>query len=236
MSDNVVPAPAAPPRRKGHACLYGCVIALILFGVVVCVGIWGVRYGLQRMVGAFTDSAPIDVPVFDASPDQVAAFDAKWTAFREALERNEAPAPLVLTQDELNTAIANNAELDFLRGHIFLTLNGEEIGGIVSLPLEDFGIPFGKGRYFNAEATFTVFVRDGNLYVHVESATFKGQPVPDALLKNLRGENLAKNFQNQPDVQAVFEKIGDVAVRDGTLIITPRAASSEGTADLAPAA
>ena len=66
-------------------------------------------------------------------------------AFRKAVEAGTATEPLVLTSDDLNALIEENAEL---KGKVYVKIEGDEVKGQVSIPLERLAdLPMFKGRY-----------------------------------------------------------------------------------------
>ena len=83
-------------------------------------------------------------------------------AFRKAVEDGTATEPLVLTSDDLNALIDENDEL---KGTIYVKIEGDELKGQVSFPLEKLPLPMVKGRYLNGEADLKASLFDGELIV-----------------------------------------------------------------------
>ena len=81
-------------------------------------------------------------------------------------------------------------------------------------------MPFLEGRYINGAATFTADIQNGRLQIYTESLDVKGSPPPDEFMTGLRNENLAKEFNNQPENQALLQRIEDITIEGGKLTIT----------------
>ncbi len=221
MAGSMPPMTMPPPRHdRGFPwLLFGCGC---LAAVVVLVGIVG--YSGYRMVVGFveqyTDTAPMELPASTLSDDDYAILHARVNAFRDALNKNEPTAPLVLTADEINALIERDPQWSEANGHVHIEINDDKIGGKVSLPLDAMNFP---GRYFNGAATFTAFVRDDRLYVHVETLEVNGQTVPESVMASMRSENVAKNFNQDPQFQDIREKIGNIVIANETLTIEAKA-------------
>ena len=57
--------------------------------------------------------------------------------FRKAVKQGKAVEPLVLTGDDLNVLIDEEPELAQLKGKVYLRIEGDELKGQISLPLEE---------------------------------------------------------------------------------------------------
>ena len=66
--------------------------------------------------------------------EQRQALKDRVEAFRKAVNEGKATEPLVLTGDDLNVLIEDNAEL---KGTIFVKVEGDELKGRVSIPLDN---------------------------------------------------------------------------------------------------
>ena len=86
------------------------------------------------------------------------------------MEAGTAIEPLVLTSDDLNALIEENPEL---KGRIYVKVEGDEVKGRVSFPLDKLNChcrwPF-KGRYLNGEADLKASLFDGELDRHTSTA------------------------------------------------------------------
>ena len=132
----------------------------------------------------------------------------------------------------MNALFQHHPELTHFAGRVYITIDEDDVlTGQVSVPLDFF--PGLGGRYFNGSATFDAAIDQGKFTVFVESATLKGEPVPENFMEGLRGENLAKDLHSRPDTKELIDKIETLEIKDGTISITPvnlKEAPTEGAA------
>jgi hypothetical protein len=172
------------------------------------------------LVDQYTDTVPMELPASTLSDANYATLQTRVKTFRDALNKSEVTAPLVLTADEINALIDRDPEWANAKGHVHVEINDDKIGGKVSVPLNELNFP---GRYFNGAGSFSVFVRDERLYVHIEAFEVNGQPIPESFMASMRTENVAKNFNQDPQFQDIRKKIGNINVADGKLTIEAKA-------------
>ncbi len=87
-----------------------------------------------------------------------------------------------------------------------------------------------KGRYLNGNATFNLSFQDGRLSVTPQTILVKGEPLPEVYLQEIRKQNLAVAFTNDPGAAAVLKGLEEIQVKEGKLVIAPRNSSDEPTA------
>jgi hypothetical protein len=97
----------------------------------------------------------------------------------------------------------------------------DKISGQASIPLDNLGGMF-KGRYLNGAATFSVQLSAGRLMIFLDSLSVRGKPLPDQIMTNLRGTNLAENANNNPESSQMFQKIESIDVQGGKVCIVPK--------------
>ncbi len=233
--ETFVPAGEGAPK-KSHGCLWGCLGATVALIVVLVAGVFVVKHAIERTIDAVTETEAMAIPAVEVAPDEAEALVARLGAFGQALRNGQPAEPLVLTEDEVNVAIQSHPDWAMLKGRIHVTLSGDEAGGKISMPLGEMGLGFLEGRYLNASAKFNVFFQAGVLHVYVVSGEVKGKPLPESVLQRLRTENLAKDMQTDSETRAMLEKLASVEVKDGKLIITPKAASERAASPNSPTA
>jgi len=199
--------------------LVGCLgaIAVVVFLVVAIYVV--VRMTIGNVVESYSDDAPQEIPVSTMSPEDYAALKERFDAFTQAIEQGTPVAPLELTSDDVNALIQNDPNWSELKGHVHVSLEGDLVNSAVSMPLEAFNLP---GRYVNGNGQFSVFLRDGLLYVHIESLQVGSNPLPEAFVQGMRSENLAKEYNNDPQVRETLSKFESVEVVDGILRMVPK--------------
>jgi hypothetical protein len=219
----------APPPARG-CFFYGCIIAsvlavlmMIFVGLLIFVGYrW-----LGRIAEEYTATAPEQLPVLEMSAEKRQTVKDRWEAFRKAVEAGTATEPLVLSSDDLNALIEQNPEL---KGKIYVKVEGDEVKGQVSIPLDGLPLPMTKGRYLNGKADVKASLFDGELIVHLEAVEVKGKPFPADLMNELRKQNLAKDATKDKDVAAMLRKLESLEIKDGKIILKVRVRPSGGGA------
>jgi hypothetical protein len=147
------------------------------------------------------------------------ALHKRFDGFKKAAVTGEEAEPLVLTGDELNVLLADNAAV---AGKVYFLIEGDKLKGQVSLPLGELGLPGMQGRYFNGKATFLASLRDGHLVVMVDSAEVNGQPISEQIMAGMRNKNLAEDAAKDPDNAKLLGKLESLEIKDGTIILKAR--------------
>ncbi len=214
--------PQALPKQRG-CFFYGCIIATILallMAIVLGVG------ALFRV----SPTQPVGGPVHlhhaaRASQGRHAAGAApalkdRIEAFRNAVDAGTPTEPLVLSSDDLNALIDED---DDLKGKIHVRIEGDEVKGQVSIPLERLGPGMMRGRYLNGEADLKASLSDGVLIVTLDSIEVNGKRPPDEIMKGIREQNLAKDAYKNEKHAKMIRKLESLEVKDGKIILRVRA-------------
>ena len=214
----------APPRQRG-CFFYGCIIAsvlallmAILIGILAFVG----YRALSGLVNEYTATEPEQLPKVEMPAEKRQELKDRVEAFRKAVNEGKATEPLVLTGDDLNVLIDDNAEL---KGTIFVKIEGDELKGRVSIPLDKLPLPMFKGRYLNGEASLKASFFDGELIVHMEEIEVKGKKPPEDAMKGFRQQNLAKDLFKDPENAKMLRKLESLEIKDGKIIVKVKAKS-----------
>lgn len=222
-----MPNPEPVPQKKRGCFFYGCITCVILL-IVVIIGVFvAVKYAVnfgRRMVAEYTDTSPMTLPKEEMPADQLKQLQERVKAFGAAMDSHSNTPPLALTGPEVNELINTSPDLAQFRNHFYVTLEGDEIKGEVSMPLD--GITQLRklnvsGRYLNGTGTFKAGVTNGNLFLSIQSLEVKGKPLPGNIVTALQQQNLAEKFNNGQN-NASLQRIESAQVKDGTLIVTPK--------------
>lgn len=211
-----------PSSPKRHGCFfYGCVISLIV-GAVLLVGlvllVLNAPKLLSRVALTYTEPTPAQLQRVEVAPAELQSIEQRLARFSQALQ-DQVADELVLTDRELNALIAQSPGLKDLRDKLFVTITGDTITGQISLPLENWGPLQLKGRYLNAEVTFRVSLENGQLGVFMNELKVKGQRLPGPLAAAFQNQNLAEQFQRDPETAAQIARFDSIRVQDGKLIL-----------------
>jgi hypothetical protein len=223
--NNPAPASSQPPAPKSkHGCaFYGCltlVILAIIGAVLITATFVAARKFTRNMVTQYTQTNAVELPRVASTPTEQKAVADRCSDFMDSLQAGKAVQPLVLSARDLNLLVARSE----LQKFIYLTIEDSQIKGQVSLPLENLGqLQMMKGRYLNGAAQFKVGMEKSALSVSVVSMEAGGKPVPAAFLSGLSGRNLAEELLKNPDIGPTLRNLENVEVKDGKLILTPRA-------------
>jgi hypothetical protein len=226
------PEPPQAPLPKQRGCFfYGCIIASILAVLFVIlmgvIGFFGYRF-LNQMVEQYTSVTPQQLPKVEMPADKLQALKDRVAAFRKAVDAGTPTEPLVLTSDDLNALIEENADF---KGTVYVKIEGDEINGQISFPLDKMQIGMVKGRYLNGEAKLKASLSNGVLIVILDSIEVNGKRPPDEMMKGIREQNLAKDVYKDPEGAERIRKLESLEVKDGKIIIKARAKAE---ADPAP--
>lgn len=207
--------PSGGDSSEGRGCFfYGCLAAVLLFLLVIVGGGVGGYMFLKSQVAKYTAEAPAEIPVVEATEEEIEAINTKVEQAQQAAEKGEPAETLELTATEINALISANEDL---KGKAFITIRDGQVTGDVSIPTDE--LPAGAGRFFNASVTLNVSFENGVLIVTLEDATVKGEPLPEAFAEAIRNENLAKDLYSDPNAAETMKRIESVEVLDEKIII-----------------
>jgi hypothetical protein len=213
--------------RKSRGCLfYGCIAAIIMavLGLILMGIFFYVLYSYYTgLLRDYTSTAPITIPKVEITDDQRKALDERVEAFKAALDKGEA-AEIVLNSDELNALIAEN---EAAKDKVYVTLKGDKVGGLISFPLGEIGLPGTKGRYLNGSGTFKVSLQEGRLLVLIQDLEVNGKNLPPEVKAQIATQNVAENFNRDPKNSAMLRKFESIAVKDGLVTVKAAAKSQE---------
>ena len=219
-----MPAPTTtPPPRKGRGCLfYGCLTCVVLLLILAVLAVVAIRF-FKNQVNAYTDSQPMKLPRVEMADAEFQQLDQRVKAFGGAMEKGTPAEPLILTERDINALIARAANMKELADKVYVSVNGNEVKGQVSIPLSALGW-LGKGRYLNGEATFNVSLENGVLIVTAREVKVKGKPLPETFMSQLRKENLAKEASKDQKNAEAIRKLDSIQVQESQVLIKARGA------------
>src|SRR5262249_31283659 len=133
-------------------------------------------------------------------------------------------AEIVLTADEINSLIAEKPEF---KGKVHIAIEGDQVIGQVSIPLDDLGIPLTKGRFLNGTTALTVSFDHGYLDVRMKSIEVNGKKPPPNVMTSLGQQNLAKDVKFDDETGEKMRQIESLEVTDGKIYLKARARSKD---------
>ncbi len=213
-----------PPRRQGLGCFArGCLI-LLVFGTVLAIACFaGIYWGLQQHSAivhgiywlAKTHSiaeAPVPVPEFNASENQIQSVQERWQDFEQKTRAGQA-AEIELTADDVNSLIAANRDK---RWKAFVSMEDNRLRLQTSVPLGEF---LSRSGYFNGDIMIQLNGGQSLENPQLNRIVVNSEPVPRDLLnwkyRSRRLRDYIAEYRNSYD-------IGTIEIRDGKLILRSR--------------
>jgi hypothetical protein len=210
---------ATKPRRSF---LYsGCLAGLVLMLMVVLGGLFGLHYA-RKMFNDFTDDKPMAMPPIKLTPAEIDQLEQRIETFRQAVRNSKPTEPLVLTSDEINALLATDPDFSALKGKLYVTMSSDRVKGQLSVPMDSVGLPLFKGRYLNGTGMFEISLRNNRVRLTTMSFQVKGRAVPEVYMEQIRKHNLAEGINSDPRAAAALERLKDIKVQDGKLVVTPK--------------
>ena len=192
-----------------------------LFIVMTVSVILGVLYA-KHVVNQLTDAQPVKLPTVKLPEIQMFQLHDRVDTFRDSVRDGDPTPPLALSADELNALIETDPAFAALKNHLFVIINGNELGAQISFPAEDLGLVRLRGRFVNATGVFDVGLTNNELSVMVESLSVKGKPLPTHIMRQIMGRNLAEKLNQDPKTVAGLRKLKAIEVKEGKLVVTAR--------------
>ena len=193
----------------------------LLLVVVLITGLAGFRY-FKKMFNDFTDTKPMALPKVQLPQAEMDALQRRVESFRDAVRLGQPTGPLSLAPDEINALIGSDPDLQELKGKLFVSFEGDQLNGQVSVPLEQIGLPRFRGRYLNGTGTFDLSFRNGILRITPQTFVVRGKSVPEMYMEKIRKQNLAADLNRNARAQVAMDKLQDIKIKDGKLVIVPK--------------
>lgn len=216
--------PLVPDLRedRGNCFLYGCVTLVILALLGGLVAFLTFRYAIQQIRENYTEAEPVALPTVDMPQDRIDSLIERVDQYVADLRAGDDLAPITLTEQEINALLQNHPDLKETFGdHMYVTLTDDgTVKAQMSLPLDWF--PMMGGRYFNGDATFEVGLENGRFTVFLESASVKGEEVPQQQIQQIRNTNLAEDWYNDPETRELIESVQSLEFEDNAVTVIPK--------------
>lgn len=227
------PAPPAPKKSGcglGLGCGAGCLIVVVLCIAGVIVAAVAIKGYFGKMVDQYTatESVPVEAP--QASSEEIMAAVAKFDTFQKGMEPGATPVPLDVTGEELNLILFHHPSLAPLAGKANVEIEGEQLRSRVSLDFSEIPLPEGfvadalEGKYFNGEVALSLGMMAGRPALYLEQLSVNGNPVPEVFMSQMRTTNILEEVAENPDAAELFNRIEDLKIEGGRLLIVPKAA------------
>lgn len=204
-------------EQKRSGCK-GCLIWLLgAFALLVLLIGVSAYLGYRKLVSLrdqYTQTQPLALPVTSYSKAELDAVQKRIDQFVANARGNQTNAELSLSANDLNALLATSG----LSNRVYVSFTNKSLAGQISVPLEDIGIRFLRGRYLNGAGVFDVSCANGELSVKVKEISVSGHPLPEHYMKNIRDVNYAQGMATNSETHEALQRIQRVAIEDDRLI------------------
>ena len=205
-------------KRSGcKGCLIWFCVVFVVFVVVIGVAAYLGYRKLVSMRDYYTQTKPAELPSAQYSKDELDAVAKRIEGFKAVTRLANTNAQLSLSAADINAWLWSSG----FSNRVHVSFTNSSLVGQVSVPLEDIGIRFLKGRYLNGAGVFDVGWVNGELSVKVKDILVNGQPLPEHYMSGIRNVNYAERQKGAPTGQPrqdPLENISRVAIENGALI------------------
>ena len=203
-------------KRSGcKGCLIWFCVVFAVFVVVIGVAAYLGYRKLVSMRDYYTQTKPAELPATQYSKDELDAVAKRIEGFKAVTRLANTNAQLLLSAADINGWLWSSG----FSNRVHVSFTNSSLVGQVSVPLEDIGIRFLKGRYLNGAGVFDVGWVNGELSVKVKDILVNGQPLPEHYMQKIRNVNYAERQKGAPTGQPdPLENISRVAIENGALI------------------
>jgi hypothetical protein len=217
MTNPQIPSANAPKKRGCF--FYGCLTLVIITVLLGVAAFFTVRYALGKvnaLVEQYTDTRPAVLPKVEMDPAEYEKLEQRLADFKAVLDGQKEGGPLTLTAQDLNGLIAHHPAMQQWKDRLYVTIDGDQVKGQVSVPLAEVanfpGLSRLQGRYLNGSAALKVSLEGG-------------VPLPEEVMGALRAENLAKDAAREPQAAETLQKLDRLEIQDGVVTLKTRTSS-----------
>lgn len=223
-----------PPPRRGcgpGSCAVGCVVLLAVLVVGGIVTIVAGKKFIENSVDRYTatESIPIERPA--ASPETLAATQAKLKAFEAGLAEDGTPVALEMTGEELNLLFLTHPSLEALAGRVAVSIADDKLRASFSAPLDSLPIPpigfLGDrldGRFLNGDVDLSLGMDGSVPTLYAERLSLNGLAIPESFMSGLRGTNLLEEAMKDAETRKFFEGFESIRIEGDRLFLVPKGA------------
>ena len=220
----------AETSKKGRGCFFYGSITFVLVLVGVMLGIYfGARKAALAAVAKYTATAPVQIPRLNLPPAEEERIARELALTAERAASGQGPSEIALNEQELNVLLGQSKEVKPYREQIYLQPEGDILKAQMSVPLDQFDLwksfrrKIGGGdltnRYLNGTAFMDISITNGTLWLTLTNLVVNGETLPKEFTGRLKDQNFAQQANNNPDLQPALQKIQDVDVKDGRVIV-----------------
>jgi hypothetical protein len=206
----------------------GCLTVFILGFLFIAVVGGGCWYFYKKTFNNLTSTGPTDIRVETPTPAQTKSAEDSHARLDEAIARNQ-ETTVEFTGPELNHLLAQNSDLEFLRGRSRMDIADSTMTVALSAPLDRLPWPGLKDRWFNGTLRFSMTYGSGVFQLDLKSAEANGHEFPTAFLSSFNSSfngSMNKAFREQVDRNEegneFWNHVKSVNLKGDKLVITTK--------------
>ena len=218
-----------PPTKRRFGCLgYGCIVAVILFFLVVGGLVWGGRFALRNAVELFTTDVPAAVPTLPGDEAAQRAALEKVANLRGVVRDPKGAGEFSLSQRDilelLSTTVFNKS--------VFPEIQGDSLVLTFSFPLTALGewgsarwiIADKLNRYLSGTSRVKALIDNGVVAVTVEDLTLNGQVFDGDSLKEATEyiSGFVTSLKDDQTARGFLDRIGSLRIQNGEALVRIR--------------
>ena len=211
-------------QSSGRGCLfYGCLSAVLLAALLFVAVFLGGYFALNYLSNNFLSDEPRPVPTISISQSEQKQVVERFDTFLTQVKSGTAENPLRLKGEDLTALVRNHPDLDSIGDGIYLTIERDKIRAKLSIPLDAFELniwPF-QGQFLNGEGILRIGMENKVIYGYLDSIEVGGIALGDAILSEVRGENLFEDLNTDKEAMDYIRKIERIEITGGELVIYP---------------
>lgn len=196
----------------------GCFLwFLCLSGFFLLLAGVGAYLGYRKFVSfrdQYTGAAPLSLPAVNFTPQELAATRARVDRFLDRSGAANTNQQLALSSRDLNLLIASSP----FSNRVHVALSNDMVAGQFSIPLDQLGIRFLRGRYLNGAGSLGVSCENGYLKVNIQDLAVNGLALPENYLASIRRQNFAEGFATNTATQRALAKVQSLLVEGDRLV------------------
>ncbi len=219
--------PSSSGKKWGMGCGIGCLAVLVIGAILGVVGFNYAKKAVVNFVESSTSEMPVELEKPLVAPATIESAVMRFDEFSTAMENGDVTGPLELTADDINALIANHPKFSALSDSMVVSIEGDQLTSEVSVNIDDLNIPESflsdaiAGKFFNGEVTLRAQMQGGQPALFIDGISIGGSPVPAQFMSELSKENILKEAASEPELKPYLDKIGELKVEGGRLIIAP---------------
>ncbi|MDF1657128.1 MAG: hypothetical protein P1U58_05920 [Verrucomicrobiales bacterium] len=214
-------------KKWGIGCGIGCLVVLVIGAILGIVGFNYAKKAVVTFVENSTSEMPVELEAPLIAPETIESAVKRFDEFSVAMENGDVTGPIELTDEDINALIANHPKFSAVSDSMVVSIEGDQLTSEVSVSLNDLDIPESfisdaiAGKFFNGEVTLRAQMQGGQPALFIDGLSIGGKPIPAQFMSELSKENILKEASSDPELKPYLDKIGDLRVESGKLIIAP---------------